>query len=158
MTAIPEPGSISATSANRVTVVDIQMPFGSMVVFMVKWAIAAIPAAIILVVLAVFLTGVVGGIFSSATTIRSVANRAAERGDTTPYPAALLLESATEEQRQQILRSEIKDAKKECREVTSVERAGTTGGGRTIWNVSCFQGPNYVVVVSATGSVTVTER
>lgn len=139
------------------TVVDIQMPFGSMVVFMVKWAIAAIPAAIILVVLGVFLTSVVGGIFS-ATTRRSLANGPAEPVDTTPYPAALLLESATDEQRQQILRGEIKDAKKECREVTSVERAGTTSGGRTIWNVSCFQGPNYAVVVGLSGSVTVTER
>ena len=37
-----------------VTVVDIKMPFGSMVVFMVKWAIASIPAFIILVVLGFF--------------------------------------------------------------------------------------------------------
>ena len=36
---------------NHVTVVDIRMPFLSMVVFMVKWAIAAIPALIILAVL-----------------------------------------------------------------------------------------------------------
>ena len=33
---------------HEVVVTDIQMPFGSMVVFMIKWAIAAIPAAIIL--------------------------------------------------------------------------------------------------------------
>jgi uncharacterized membrane protein YgcG len=39
---------------NDVTVVDIKMPFGSMVVFMVKWAIASIPAFIILVVLGFF--------------------------------------------------------------------------------------------------------
>jgi CHASE2 domain-containing sensor protein len=41
----------------KVVVTDIQMSFGSMVVFMVKWAIAVIPAAIIL--------GVVGIIFAS---------------------------------------------------------------------------------------------
>jgi len=35
----------------QVTVVDIKMPFGSMVVFMVKWAIASIPAFLILVAL-----------------------------------------------------------------------------------------------------------
>jgi hypothetical protein len=29
---------------------DVEMPFGSMVVFMIKWAIAAIPAAIILLI------------------------------------------------------------------------------------------------------------
>lgn len=32
----------------EVTIVDIKMRFGSMVLFMVKWAIAAIPALIIL--------------------------------------------------------------------------------------------------------------
>jgi hypothetical protein len=36
----------------RVTVVDIQMPFWSMVVFMVKAAIASIPAVFILTVIA----------------------------------------------------------------------------------------------------------
>ena len=34
-----------------VVVTDIRMPFGSMVVFMIKWAIAAIPAFIILAIL-----------------------------------------------------------------------------------------------------------
>lgn len=33
---------------NQVVVVDIRMPFWSMVVFMVKWSIAAIPSIIIL--------------------------------------------------------------------------------------------------------------
>ena len=32
----------------EVTVTDIRMPFGSMVVFMVKWTLASIPALIIL--------------------------------------------------------------------------------------------------------------
>jgi len=36
---------------NKVTITDIQMPFQSMVIFMVKWAIAAIPAFVILVIL-----------------------------------------------------------------------------------------------------------
>ncbi len=35
----------------RVIVTDVRMPFLSMIVFMVKWAIAAIPAVIILAVL-----------------------------------------------------------------------------------------------------------
>ena len=36
---------------NEVTIVDVRMPFWSMVVFMVKAAIAAIPAMIILTML-----------------------------------------------------------------------------------------------------------
>jgi len=47
-----------------VRVVDIKMPFGSMVVFMVKWAIAAIPAVLILAALYLFVIGVLVGAFS----------------------------------------------------------------------------------------------
>lgn len=47
----------------RVVVVDVQMRFGSMVVFMVKFAIAFIPAALILLVLAGLAYAVLSGIF-----------------------------------------------------------------------------------------------
>ena len=50
-----------------VTVTDIQMPFGSMVIFMIKWAIASIPAAIILFLIASVFAVVFGGIFSGMT-------------------------------------------------------------------------------------------
>ena len=51
-----------ANQNNEVTVVDIKMPFWSMVVFMVKWAIASIPAILILAVLGMLLVGVFGGV------------------------------------------------------------------------------------------------
>ena len=38
-------------TTSHVIVTDIRMPFWSMVIFMIKWAIAAIPAFIILAVL-----------------------------------------------------------------------------------------------------------
>lgn len=38
---------VSTALIARVTVVDVDMPFGSMVSFMVKWSIAAIPAFLI---------------------------------------------------------------------------------------------------------------
>ena len=47
---------------HEVVVTDIQMSFKAMVVFMVKWAIAAIPAAIILFGLGVVLAAILGGI------------------------------------------------------------------------------------------------
>jgi hypothetical protein len=43
-----------------VVVKDIKMPFSSMVVFMVKWAIATIPALIILAVVGSILFSVLG--------------------------------------------------------------------------------------------------
>ena len=50
----------------RISVVDFDMPFGRMVVFMIKWAFAAIPAIIIiwavvfsfLLILAMFFGGI----------------------------------------------------------------------------------------------------
>jgi len=50
-----------STPEQDVRVVDIKMPFGSMVIFMVKWAIASIPALIILFVLAAIVVGFFGG-------------------------------------------------------------------------------------------------
>lgn len=44
----------------RVVFTDIQMPFSSMVTFMVKWALASIPAAIILGLLVVFVLALAG--------------------------------------------------------------------------------------------------
>ena len=46
-----------------VVVRDIQMPFGSMVVFMVKWTIASIPAMIVVFVVVAIAAAVLGGIF-----------------------------------------------------------------------------------------------
>ena len=39
---------MNSPEETKVVVTDIQMPFISMVVFMVKWALAAIPALLIL--------------------------------------------------------------------------------------------------------------
>jgi hypothetical protein len=46
----------------RVVVTDIRMPFWSMVTFMVKWAIAAIPAFIILMVIWVVIMALFGAL------------------------------------------------------------------------------------------------
>ena len=48
---------------NEVVVVDVEIPFVSMVILLVKWSIAAIPAMIILVVLAAAASMVLGGVF-----------------------------------------------------------------------------------------------
>ena len=53
----------------EVTVTDIRMPFGSMVWFMVKWAVASIPALIIIVLLGTVFWGVAIGVLSSMGTI-----------------------------------------------------------------------------------------
>ncbi|MCK7579929.1 MAG: hypothetical protein MZV65_32490 [Chromatiales bacterium] len=49
----------------RVTVVDIQMPFLSIVVFMVKVAITAIPAVFILTVIASVFMAILSAMFGS---------------------------------------------------------------------------------------------
>ncbi len=47
-----------------VVVTDIRMPFLSMVVFMIKWAVASIPAFIILSIIAAVLMMLLGGMLS----------------------------------------------------------------------------------------------
>lgn len=55
------------TERSEVVITDIRMPFTSMVVFMVKWAIASIPALICLIVITAFawaiIIGLVSGLF-----------------------------------------------------------------------------------------------
>ena len=46
--ATETPAAPVKTSALRVVVTDFDMPFGSMVGFMIKWTLAAIPAFLIL--------------------------------------------------------------------------------------------------------------
>jgi hypothetical protein len=48
---------------NEIVVTDIRMSFSSMVVFMVKWAIATIPALIVLTVVGSILLGILRIIF-----------------------------------------------------------------------------------------------
>lgn len=56
--------STPPTAPSKVTVVDFDMSFGKMVVFLVKLAIAAIPAAIILFGLGVVAAAVLYGAFT----------------------------------------------------------------------------------------------
>lgn len=62
-----EKAAVAPTPIARVSVVDVNMPFASMVGFMIKWAIAAIPAVIILSVIGLLLTLAFAalGLFSS---------------------------------------------------------------------------------------------
>ena len=60
---------IASGQRQQVEVTDIRMRFSSMVLFMVKWAIASIPALIILVVAAVVCWGVAIGVFGSLSGI-----------------------------------------------------------------------------------------
>ncbi len=58
-------------SNNQVTIVDIKMPFMSMVAFMIKVAIAAIPAFIIVSLIFVTISVILSTIFGSAGMIMS---------------------------------------------------------------------------------------
>ncbi len=53
---------VESEDVSRVEITDIKMPFGSMVVFMVKWAIASIPAIIVLWMLFMVFGGVLTGL------------------------------------------------------------------------------------------------
>lgn len=57
----PQPVKVTFPDEMAVRVVDIKMPFWSMVGFMVKWAIASIPAFFILIAIGAFVFGMLGG-------------------------------------------------------------------------------------------------
>lgn len=57
-------------NSSSVSVVDIKMPFMSMVVFMVKAAIASIPAIIILSIIGMVVSALLGGVFESLEGLR----------------------------------------------------------------------------------------
>ena len=50
------------SNISQVNIVDVRMPFWSMVTFMVKWVIASIPAFIILTIIGAIVIAVLGGI------------------------------------------------------------------------------------------------
>jgi hypothetical protein len=52
-----------ANNVQEIVVTDIRIPFISMVVLLVKWSLAAIPAMIILISIAVAISLVLGGLF-----------------------------------------------------------------------------------------------
>jgi len=64
----PRQLATSLPNNREIVVTDIKMPFGSMVIFMIKWAIASIPAVIILAIMGsvawgfilAFLSGLLG--------------------------------------------------------------------------------------------------
>ena len=54
-----------AAVSEEVVVTDVRIPFGSMVVLILKWTLASIPAIIILVILGALAAGIVGGMFGA---------------------------------------------------------------------------------------------
>lgn len=49
----------------EVVIVDIRVPFGSMIVLMIKWAFAAIPAAIVIALGYLLVVSVIAGVMRS---------------------------------------------------------------------------------------------
>lgn len=60
-----EPMNETTAGRTEVSVVNIQMPFGSMVVFILKWTLASIPAIVILALIGFAVAAAFGGIFAS---------------------------------------------------------------------------------------------
>jgi hypothetical protein len=54
----------------RVTITDIDIPFGRLVAIFIKWALAAIPATIILTLILMVVMGILGTIFGLGWTMR----------------------------------------------------------------------------------------
>ena len=62
----PSPYLPVAPVRQSVVITDIDMPFGSMVRFIVKWVIASIPAILILWVIMAIIAGIIALLFGGA--------------------------------------------------------------------------------------------
>ena len=60
----PPHGDGDVANGDHVVVTDISMPFSSMVVFILKWTLASIPAAFVIALIALVLMGIFGGIMA----------------------------------------------------------------------------------------------
>ena len=54
---------LNAANLNAVRIVDVDMPFGSMVYFMIKWSLATIPAMFVLTLFAMAAVAIIMAIF-----------------------------------------------------------------------------------------------
>ena len=88
---------VSSSKSGEVVIVDVKMPFWSMVVFMVKWAFAAIPAMIIIGVVVTLLTGALGAFISlgSNSTNKSVTHETSQRSKASTLPLSNKKEAVT---------------------------------------------------------------
>ncbi len=51
--------------SEEVVVTDVRIPFGSMVVLILKWTLASIPAMIVMVILGMVAAGIFAGVFGA---------------------------------------------------------------------------------------------
>jgi hypothetical protein len=57
------------TELGSVIVTDIRMPFTSMVTFMVKWAVASIPATVILIIVLILTLAILSAVFGGLLSV-----------------------------------------------------------------------------------------
>ena len=50
---------------SNVRITDVNMPFMSMVIFMIKWAVASIPAMVVLSIAGGIIAGIFGGVLGA---------------------------------------------------------------------------------------------
>ncbi|HEX8030328.1 MAG TPA: hypothetical protein VF491_17760 [Vicinamibacterales bacterium] len=80
---------VESSQIQRVTVIDVNMPFGSMVAFMIKWALAAIPAFLILAFVGFFLSAALAGVLSGLTRVGRTATTLNDEGKRMAYTSDL---------------------------------------------------------------------
>lgn len=91
-----QPPPPAPSPKSEVVVTDVRMPFGSMVVFLIKWSLASIPALVVLFLVGALLSGVAVGTFRSLASIANRPERSAAEdlpatgttGDQTYFPRA----------------------------------------------------------------------
>jgi hypothetical protein len=124
----------------RVIVTDIHMPFLSMVVFMVKWAIAAIPAFVILMAIGALTWGMLIGMVLSLGAARHATTAVPARATDRPVEAGKATGTAKADETAYLERVAVKGV--------SVE--GATIGGRGVFGEVKNEGERTLFEVEIT--------
>lgn len=130
--------------SSRVSIVDIDMPFGSMVIFMVKWSIATIPGVIILVAVGAFIFAFVSAAIGGVTALTGNSISPAYEEE---FPAAF-------EPTASGLRGVVQARQLPCAEAatTPIRLVGRTRLN-SVWRLQCPDGNLYDITLSPDGSV-----
>jgi len=140
--------SAPAAVPPRVTVVDFDMPFGSMIWFIFKWTLAAIPALFMLVLLASVIFGVlVGGVAGLAGLSQIGQVRDVLTPSEVSMDLAARLREAKGDDANALLLAALRNAGKVCPAVT--DRTPDAFGW---WTVQCANGKSYTVIPRGDGA------
>jgi hypothetical protein len=135
----------------RVTITDLDMPIGSMIVLLLKLAVASIPAAIVISVVGFVIVAALAVIGAGVGMSSSMRQSSSQTGVTGVAVAERPFTISAEEQKDETkwrerLRLIVQSTDGLCPAVTAIQNRGAIGQGN-VWAVKCSNSTSYAVTL-----------